>query len=601
VKRRKCSVKTATLGVILLLLLGGAGVFATPQEAVERTLYTAGGSRVKTLDPAEADDLSSRNMVASIYDTLLEYDYVARPYRLTPSMLASMPTANSTHDVYKFTLRDDLSFADDRCFAGMPKSARRITAKDVLYSILRIADRRNHSPVYWLFRGKIKGIDAFHAEDSPDYHAGIEGFRILDDFNFEIHLNNPDPRFLYMLAMPNAGVVSKQAVEFYGDEFARHPVGSGPFKLTIWVNDYKLQLDRNPDFRRQYFSEAQTPADRTRPLPLADRVIFYQIKQPMTAYLMFLQGKLDLNALDKDNLDLVSGGGEKLSQALTERGVKLLRTPELEIRYVGFNFADPLLKDNLNLRRAISLAYNVQRRVEHSNYQLIPANGPIPPGVAGFDASFKNPWSANDPELAKEYLVKAGFRDGIDPATGEHLRFTFDQTGNSSAYRQLGELTAADLGKIGIEIESVLNNNPRFYEKLRQGKLQLFRLSWVGDYPDAENFLQLFYSKNINGCNRSGFSDLEYDRMFEAILPMPDSPERTELYKQMVRYLSGKVPWVFEGFPISYQLNQAWLENYLPHDFAFSKWKYLSVDPRQRRELQKTFKPLGFDELNGEE
>lgn len=567
------------------------------EEAPFRVLYSAGGSRVKTLDPAQADDLASRDMVAGLFDTLLEYDYVARPYRLAPSMLAEMPKANAALDVYTFRLRDDLRFAADRCFDGLPEPARNITAKDVLYSILRIADRRSHSPVYWLFRGKIKGLDAFHEAEEPDYDAGIEGFRILDDRNFEIRLAKPDPRFLYMLAMPNAGVVPRRAVEFYGENFARNPVGSGPFRLTGWINDYRLRLDRNPDYRVQYYPEAENPADRTRPLPLADRVVFYQIKQPMSAYLMFLQGRLDLNALDKDNLDLI-GGGEKLPPALAERGIQLLRTPEFEVRYVGFNFSDPLLGKNLELRRAISLAYDVRRRVEHSGYQLVPAQGPIPPGVAGFDETFRNPWCADDAELAKRHLEKAGFKDGINPATGEHLRFTFDQTGNSPAYRQLGELTAADLARIGVEVDPVLNNNPRFYEKLRQGKLQLFRLSWVGDYPDAENFLQLFYSGNIGGCNRAGFSDPEYDRMFEEILPMPDSPERTERYRKMARYLADRTPWVFEGFPIAWQLNHAWLENFRPHDFVFSKWKYLSVDPEKRERLQKTFKPLSFAELN---
>ena len=475
----------------------------------------------------------------------------------------------------------------------------------MLYSILRIADARNHSPVYWLFRGKIRGLDAFHEAtakaprgDFSLYDAGIEGFRRIDDLNFELYLTRPDPRFLYMLAMPNAAVVCRRAVERYGEEIARHPVGSGPFRLTEWINDYKLQLDRNPDYRVEYFPQAETPADRSRPLPLADRVILYLVKQPMSSWLLFLQGKLDLNALDKDNLDLIAGGGKELAPALKARGIRLLRTPEFEVRYVGFNFADPRLGGNLALRRALSLAYDVQRRVEHTNFQLIPAQGPIPPGVAGFDPEFRNPNAADDPERAKALLAEAGYPGGIDPATGERLRFTFDQTGNSSAYRQLGELTAADFARIGVETEPVLNNNPRFYEKLRQGKLQLFRLSWVGDYPDAENFLQLFYSKNIGGCNRTGFSDPVYDRMFEAILPMADSPERTRRYREMAEYLAKQCPWIFEGFPISYLLHHSWLQNYHPHDFAFSRWKYLTVDPAEREKVRKTFTPLTFRELN---
>ena len=587
------------------LLLAVAVTAAAAGGEPLRILHTSGGSRVKTLDPAQADDLSSRNLTGAIYDTLLQYDYLARPYRLIPSMLAEMPTGNATHDRYRFRLRDDLRFADDPVFAGLPESARRITSDDVLYSILRIADARNHSPVYWLFRGKIKGLDAFHEAtakaprgDFSLYDAGIEGFRRIDDLHFELLLTRPDPRFLYMLAMPNAAVVCRRAVERYGEEIARHPVGSGPFRLTEWINDYKLQLDRNPDYRVEYFPQAESPADRSRPLPLADRVILYLVKQPMSSWLLFLQGKLDLNALDKDNLDLIAGGGRELAPALKARGIRLLRTPEFEVRYVGFNFADPRLGGNLALRRALSLAYDVQRRVEHTNYQLIPAQGPIPPGVAGFAPEFRNPNAADDPERAKALLAEAGYPGGIDPATGERLRFTFDQTGNSSAYRQLGELTAADFARIGVETEPVLNNNPRFYEKLRQGKLQLFRLSWVGDYPDAENFLQLFYSKNIGGCNRTGFSDPVYDRMFEAILPMPDSPERTRRYREMVEYLAKQCPWIFEGYPISYLLHHSWLQNYQPHDFAFSRWKYLTVDPAEREKVRKTFTPLTFRELN---
>ena len=586
---------------LLLLLLCGLSLAG----GEPRTLYTAGGSRVKTLDPAQADDLSSRNLVGAVYDTLLQYDYLKRPYTLIPSMLAEMPKANDALDVYSFRLRDDLYFADDPVFAGLPKEARRITSKDVLYSILRLADVRNHSPVYWLFRGKIRGLDEFNRAtaaapkgDFTPYDRGLPGFEVVDDLNFKLHLTGPDPRFLYMLAMPNAAVVSRRAAERYGEELARHPVGSGPFRLTEWINDYKLQLDRNPDYRTEYFKGAETPADRNRPLPLADRVVLYLVKQPMSSWLLFLQGNLDLNALDKDNLDLVAGGGAELAPALKARGIRLLRTPEFEVRYVGFNFSDPLLGKNLKLRQALSLAYDVRRRVEHTNFQLIPAQGPIPPGVAGYDPGYRNPNAADDVEAARRLIAEAGFPGGRDPATGEPLRFSFDQTGNSSAYRQLGELTAADFARLGVETEPVLNNNPRFYEKLRQGKLQLFRLSWVGDYPDAENFLQLFYSKNIGGCNRVGFSDPEYDRMFEAILPMPDSPERTERYREMVRYLGKKCPWIFEGFPIAYQLNHAWLENYHPHDFAFARWKYLTVDPERRRQLKATFTPLSMRELN---
>ena len=395
--------------------------------------------------------------------------------------------------------------------------------------------------------------------------------------------------------MPNCGIVPEEAVKHYGESFARHPVGSGPFVLKEWINDCRIILEKNPHFRREYYPEAESPADRKRPLPLADRFEILLIKQPMTAWMLFLQGNLDYQALDKDNADLAGGGG--LPPVLQARGIRLLRVPEFEIRYIGFNFSDPLLGKNLKLRQALSLAFSVQRRIEHSGDQLLAAHGPVPPGVAGYDADFRNPWNRYDVEKARLLLAEAGFPGGVDPETGQRLRLAFDQTGNTSSHRQIGEITAAELAAIGIECTPILNNNPRFYEKLRAGKMQLFRLSWIGDYPDAENFLQLFYSGNRNGCNRTGFSDPEFDRMFEEIRTMPDSPERTEKYKKMVRFLVGKCVWIHEGYPISYQLCHAWLENFVPHDFGFARWKYLGINTGLREKNKKSFRPVRMSEL----
>lgn len=588
--------KNLKIILTLLFCLGTAVSFSSPV----RVIRTAAGGRVRTLDPAFADDLASRNLLGAVYDTLLEYDYDARPYRLKAAMLEKMPEPAGDFKSYRFKLRDDLYFADDPVFAGQKK---KITSRDVLFSFLRIADARNHSPLFWLFRKRVAGIDAFNAAsarmekgDFSLYEKGIKGFEILSEREFVIRLTKPDPRFLYALAMPNCGIVSRKAVLHYGERLARHPVGSGPFVLKEWINDCRITLERNPRFRREFYPGARSVADRQKPLPLADKIEIFLVKQAMTAWMLFLQGNLDCQALDKDNADLAGGG--TLPEVLQKRGIRLWRVPEFEVRYVGFNFSDPLLGKNLKLRQALSLAFDVRRRIEHAGNQLLPAHGPVPPGVAGFDEKFRNPWMACDREKAKKLLAEAGFPGGVDPVTGKRLKLTFDQTGNTPSHRQTGEILTGELAALGIDVVSVLNNNPRFYEKLRGGKMQLFRLSWIGDYPDAENFLQLFYSGNRSGCNRTGFSDPVFDRMFEEILPLPDSPERTKKYEKMIRYLAGRCVWIYEGYPISYQLNHAWLENFTPHDFGFTRWKYLSVNVKKRKELKKSFRPVKMSELN---
>lgn len=591
---------------IVMVVIGGCSDRNNADDKKLRVLRLSSG-RVKTLDPALASDLASRNMVAAFYDTLLQYDYTARPYKLMPSMLVSMPVADPTMKSYTFTLRDDLYFQPDKCFDGQKSTAiksRKISSRDVAYSFLRIADGRLHSPVFWMFRGKIVGMDKFRAAtlkcpegDNSLYAKGIPGIKIIDERTLVIYLKQPEPRFLYALAIPYASIVSKHAVEFYGDNFAEHPVGSGPFKLTEWIRDYRITMIGNTDYRYETFAMAENPTDRQRRLPLLNKVVCNIIKQPLSAWLMFLQGELDMSALDKDNLDAVVGDDRKLIGALAKRGIKLFQTPEFEVRYVGFSFSDPILAKNLNLRKAISLAYNMGTRVKYFNYQIIPAHGPIPPGVPGYDAGLTNPFAGFNLALARDYMKQAGYPNGIDPATGKALKLTFDQSGSSGAHRQLAEMMVFDMKKIGIKITPVLNNKPRFFQKVRQGKMQLFRLSWIGDYPDAENFLQLFYGKNAGSCNRADYRNAEFDKMFEAIMSMPDNAARTAKYQQMARYLTKQCPWIFESFPVSYQLLHSWLQNYHPHDFAFSRWKYLSLNPVARQATIKKYTPLDMGEL----
>jgi ABC-type transport system substrate-binding protein len=300
--------------------------------------------------------------------------------------------------------------------------------------------------------------------------------------------------------------------------------------------------------------------------------------------------------LDKDNQETLAGNGE-LIPALAERGVVMEKQPEFEIRYVGFNFRDPVLGKNLKLRQALRLAYDIRRRIDHNAGMLIPAAGPIPAGVAGFVPSA--PAEHPDMEKVQKLLAEAGFPGGIDPATGKPLELTFDQSGSTTGHRQMGELAADDFLKCGIHLTSMLNSRPRFSDKLRKGKFQLFRYSWIGDYPDGANFLQLFYSGNIGSCNYCGFSDPEFDRMYEKSLTMADCPERTALYLQMVKLLEEKCVWIYEGFPVSVVLRHSWLENSYPHDFSFTRWKYLSVDVQKRVEAKKKFRPLSLTELAG--
>ena len=585
----------------LFLVLTAISAVLLLNAEVPRSIYSAQGGKIKSFDPVLADDLGSFNIIGALFDTLVQYDYSARPYKLKPSMLAEMPVFSKDFRSCRFKLRSDLHFQDHQIFKAAGKSTR-ITADDVIFSLKRLCDPRKNSPLYWILRGKIAGMDIFRnaaakadVSDFSPYDIPIPGMIKHNDLEFSLIFTSPQPRFLYLLAMPSTATVSRDAEVFFKDRFGRTPVSSGPFIVKHHHHDYKLHLIRNKKFRKEYFPEAENTSDRTRPLPLSDEIIMYTVKQPVTAWLLFLQGKIDYNAVAKDDADLISGG--ELPRSLKERGIQLLRSPSFEIRYIGFNCNDPKLGRNKKLRQALSLAYNVKTRITHSNFQLLRAHTPIPPGVAGHDEKYINPWSADDLDKAKKLLAEAGYPGGIDPETGKPLRLTFDQSGDSISHRQIAELTRREFRELGIEVECIFNFKPRFFQRLRRNQMQLFRLSWTGDYPDAENFLQLFYSGNAGSCNRSNFSQPEFDRLYEKIIQLPEGRERENLCRQAAALITEAAPWILEGYPISYQLLNPWLENYLPHDFEFTRLKYLSVDPEKRQKKQRQFKPLKFSEL----
>ena len=570
----------------------------------KRTLYISPGTRITTLDPALAADTESQYMVTAFYDTPLQYDYKKRPYVLQCSMLESMPVLSEDALVYTCTLRPDLYFQEADCFPD--RESRKVTARDAVYSILRLADPRVRSTGYWLIRGKIKDLDSFRAlagkapkGDRKVYDTGCEGLRILSDRSFEIRLTERDPNFLYCLAMPYFAVVSRKAAEYYGeDSLGSTPRGSGPFILQEYSRDYVIRAGAYREFREEYYPDAEDPADRKRKLPLLDSIVCYLVKQPLASWLMFLRGELDYCALDGENLQTLTDKEGNLASGLQSRKIRLGRNPQFQINYIGFHFSNPLLGKNRFLRQAISCAVDKELRKELTNGKLLPVYGPLPPGIAGYEESYRGPFGVKDLEKARFLMQKAGYPGGIDPVTGKSLVLELDQAGSGTFHRQHAELLANDLQQIGITLKASFHNRARFFQKLASGQSMLFRLSWTGDYPDAENFFQLFYGPNSSSCNRVGYQNPEFDRLYEKIRFMPPSPERIGLCRKMVRLLTEESPWVFESQAVSYTLLHEWLTNCLAHDFGFHRWKYLSVDPEKRFLRRKNFSALRLNELS---
>ena len=588
-----------------LLLSGcGRGNLADQGRGGESVLYSQ-TARIRGLDPASAGEVSSSMAISRIYEGLLEYDYLARPYKVRPNLAEAMPEISPDGLTYTFRIRKGIYFQDDPCFPG--GKGRELVAGDFVYSIKRVADVKNASSGFWVFNKRIKGINAFHeASQKPeptDYGMEVEGLRTPDDHTLVIELAKPYPQLLYVLAMSYGFAVPREAVEYYGKDFSNHPVGTGPYVLVRWRRNSRIEFARNPKWaetgRVERYPSAGTPQQRAagllddagKPIPFIDRVVQYVIDDSSTAWMMFLSGQLSFTAISRDNWDAVITGDKKLSDSLARRGIELISAPTLDVYYIGFNWDDPVVGSSPDpeedmrhrkLRQALSCAYDFDRMNRFMNYRLYPLSGPVPEPLAG---SLKEPSPYRfDLEKARRLLAEAGYPDGRDPKTGRRLELSIELGGADPNTRQRMELLADMYQRIGVVLKANYNTWPAFIEKMNRRQSQMFQLGWVADYPDAENFLQLFYGGNESpGPNHSNYRNPEFDRLYEQIRTMQDSPARTAKYERMAAIVVEDCPWIFMYQPMSFALKHDWIKNYLPHDFPYGMGKYLRIDPRARR------------------
>lgn len=579
-------------------------------------------TRIRGLDPGISGEVSSSLAISRLFEGLLQYDYLKRPYKVVPSLAESMPEISEDGLTYTFKIRKGIYFHDNPCFPN--GKGRELVAEDFVYSIKRVVDVKNASSGGWAFNGRILGIEAFNeaskSKDDTDYGMEIEGLQALDDQTLQIKLTDPYPQLLFILAMHYAYAVPHEGVEFYGKEFVNNPVGTGPYELVEWRRNSRIEFYRSPKWaetgRVETFPMSGTPEqeesgllrDAGQSIPFNDRIVQYVIDDTTTGWMMFLSGQLDASAISRDNWDAVITGDEQLNDSLAQRNIEMISAPTLNAYYIGYNWEDPVVGEsddpvqnekNKKLRQALSCAFDFDQINQFMNYRLHPLEGPIPQPLAG-SLDEPSPYTYNI-EKAKQLLIEAGYTDGIDPKTGKRLVVTMELGSADSNTRQRMELMADMYQKIGVVMKASYNTWPSFIEKMNRRQAQMFQLGWVADYPDAENFLQLFYSKNESpGPNHSNYRNAEIDSLYEQIRVMQDTPERTAIYKQMADIIIEDAPWIFQFQPMSYALKHSWLENYNYHDFPYGMGIYRRVNPVVKQQWFKSYGETKLD-LRGQE
>jgi len=590
--------KKSLLAVVILAASIALVGCTKKKKDIGKVLHMPVPMAVKGFDPIHASDKYASDEIGKVYEGLLQYHYLKRPYQLIPNLAESLPVVSEDGSTYTFKVKKGVLFQDNEAFPG--GKGRELVAADFVYSIKRVADPKLQSTGWWVLDGKIAGLNEWRKANSSkkvvDYSTEVEGLKALDKYTVQFKLTKPFPQFLYSLAMPFHFAVAREVVEKYKKEFLNHPVGTGPFQLTSKFNAQtrKITYEKNPTFRDKFYPTDGNEGDKEKgllasagkKLPLVDKIEVSIIEEEQTRWLNFKKGNLDFNSIPKDDFANAITPSKDLTPEMNKKGMKLHIAASLDVTYSAFQHTDPLFKDNKKLRQAMSLGYDIKKVNElFYNGTAQPAQSIVPPGISGFMPSYNSPFRGRDLEGAKKLLASAGYPEG--KGLPEIL---FEHIGTSPTSRQMAEFFQKNMSDLGINIRLSSNSWPELLKKIRTRTAQMWGIAWGADYPDAENFLQLLYGPNSTpGANGSNYDNNEFNTLFKKAAVMQAGPERKALYEKLNRIAAEEVPLIYGVHRTSFVIAQGWLKNFKATEFTGERAQYLGLDLDLKGKLAKEF------------
>ncbi len=484
-------------------------------EGSKKVFHFNEASGLPTLDPAFAKDQSIIWPCLQIYNGLVQLD---NNLNVLPCIAHSWDISQDGK-TYTFHLRNDVKFHRNGCFQNID-STRNVIASDFVFSLNRISDDHTASPGAWIMKY------VFH-----DTNSNQKGIEAIDDSTLVIHLTNTYPPFLSLLTMPYCSVIPQEAVNFYGADFRANPCGTGPFRFSYWKEGVKLILLKNEN----YFE-----FDGMNRLPFLDAVDVSFISDKQSAFIEFLKGKLDfISGIDgsyKDDLLTHSG---QLQPRYRDRFI-METEPYLNTEYLGILMdkkdekLNPL--QSKKIRQALNYGFDRKRMISYlrNNIGTAGIHGMIPPGLPSADTNY----IAYDyrPLLVKQLLEEAGFPNGKN--------LPEIKLSTTNTYQDLCEFIKSQWEEFGFRISIDVNQAAIHRKMIAEQKLDFFRGSWIADYPDAENYLSLFYSPNFApaGPNYTHYKNSEFDEMFVKAVAETNDSLRYELYSKMDKLLMDDSP-----------------------------------------------------------
>ncbi|TCM66794.1 ABC-type oligopeptide transport system substrate-binding subunit [Acinetobacter calcoaceticus] len=576
----------------LCILNGISSVNAAPPKVIHSYFRAAETG----FDPIKTSDLYSSMINASIYETLYSYDYLASPAKLIPQTAVALPEISADGLTYTIRIKKGIYFSPDPVFKA---KKRELTAYDYAYSWKRLLDPQLRSPNAWLIEGKFSGMAQLvqQAEKSGrfNYDAPVAGLQTPDRYTLVLRLNEPDPNLAMMLAHGPTAALAKEVVEHYKNAqglVMATPVGTGPYVLAKWTPGSRIILNRNPLYRGFIwdFKASNDPADQNiikqmqgKKMPQIDVVDIQIIQEYETQWLAFKQKQLDWVTLSSAiAADVIKD--KQLIPEVAKSGAYLSQSIQPSLSYTYWNMQDPtvggLSPEKIALRRAIAMSFSAQKYIN----MLQDGRGftnvfPVPPGIVGFDPSYNTsiPYSVS---AANALLDRYGYKKGPDgyrlKPNGQPLSIELALPSSASG-SLLAEFWKRNFDQLNIRFAHKSMLFPDYIKMQKQCQHQMGMQRWIADYPDAENFFQLFYSKNIHGSNFGCIKIPEFDRLYERSRTLSDGPERAQLYKKMARILEVNMVTMVSPIDIESTVIQPYVIGYKDHPTLKTPWLYIDI------------------------
>jgi ABC-type transport system substrate-binding protein len=546
---------TNTILLLSLTWLLGACIKKKGSETAStnsvKILYHLREAEEKSIDPMKQFDEASHQLVSNLYDSLLRYHYLKRPYELEPNLLMQMPQKQADGRTYLFNLKKGVLFHDNACFPG--GKGREMKADDVIYSLKRFADGNVNRLTYILIQGLIEGMDEFRALStkegknfSYDKNA-IVGVKKKDDYSFTITFIQDSPLNFHPLAFNGLAIVPREAVEKYGDDFDKNPVGTGPFVMKTYSRRGTTILTRNPSYHGTYPTEGM-PDDKAaglleaagKKLPFVDEIHLPLIEELQPQMLKFKKGQVAYVAINRDDFEQMVDRKDQTFALKPDyaKEFDLFYANGLQNAFIRFGLRDPVLGKKA-VRQALVLALNSQGYIDLMfNGRGRAPDSLIPYDIPGSARETGSTWYKPDLEAAKKKLAEAGYPEGKGLPT-----FVIEYRSTNKEQRQRFEYIRNEWAKIGVKVEANFQSFSNFLKKTDEGNYQMADAGWNADYPDAENFYALFYGKNVApGPNTGHFVNARYDELYLQSRHMKDGPERWKLFAEMDAILKDEAP-----------------------------------------------------------